>query len=91
MSVRPKASPIGERLKGALLKEALALLTIIILGWKGLPGINILAYLAFVEKKKFYNIYIKCKCLKTYYSSLILRQNKQEPLSGPCLLFLPNI
>jgi hypothetical protein len=42
--VRPGAYPREKHLKGASLELAPSLPTIIILGWKGLSGINTLAY-----------------------------------------------
>jgi hypothetical protein len=47
-----------EHLKGASLGQALILTTNIRLGWKGLPGINTLAYLtgASVAKKQVFEI-----------------------------------
>jgi len=40
----PGAYPEVEHLKGSSLGQALALPTNIILGWKGLPGSNTIAY-----------------------------------------------
>jgi hypothetical protein len=44
MQVRPGSYPKVEHLKGALLRYALALPSIIRLGWKGFPRTNTLAY-----------------------------------------------
>jgi hypothetical protein len=51
--MRPGAHPRVEHMKIASLRQTLMLPTNISLGWKGLPGTNILAY---YERKKFDNI-----------------------------------
>jgi hypothetical protein len=44
LQVRPEAYPMAQHLKRASLGQALAILTNIRLGWKGLPERNTLAY-----------------------------------------------